>query len=107
MSKDSFFAKFAHFYIANLKCIKDHIVFMWDSLIDAVPEILENILQFFGMIARIVCVILPVRPIYKTITSKYLTPDEVKRLTGARVNRGYYCDKKDIKEMEAEKAREP
>ena len=102
MSKDNFFVKFGFFYVANLKNIRNKADGIRHTVENIASDIVEIIVDFFVVIIRTVWVFIPVGTIYNVITSKYLEPDEIKRLTGQRLKHGHYCDKKEIKELEKE-----
>ena len=109
MNKNNFFVKFARFYLANLKGLKDKPSEIWDAVVDDfIPALVEIISGLLFLILHVILCFLPVSTIIGIFTAQYLTPDEVKRLKGddGYVYKGGYFFKKEIKELENELLRE-
>ncbi|MDR1837612.1 MAG: hypothetical protein LBQ89_08145 [Treponema sp.] len=99
MSKNNFFVKFAYFYCFNIIKLKKNVMNAWDTIVGIVPEIVDLIADIIQTIVCIFFVFIPIKQIYTVVISKYLSDDEVKRITGVNCNGGNgYYRKKEIKE---------
>ena len=102
MNRNNIFVKFARFYLANFRSIKNWASGFLNDVWLILPDIWEVIVDFLWLVLHIILVFLPIWQIYYVIISRYLAPEEIKRLTGRGIEHGAYCRKKEIKEMEAE-----
>ena len=105
MNKNNPFVKFAHFYVKNLKGIKEELEEIYDTFAELLSTLLELILRVFSLLARIIYVFIPIGQIYCSCIAEYLVID--KMLDGKineRICEGYYS-KKDIKTLKTEVAK--
>ena len=102
MNRNNIFVKFARFYLANFRSIKNWASGFLNDVWLILPDIWEVIVDFLWLILHIILIFLPIWQIYYVAIAKYLPPEEFKRLTGQKIENGVYCRKKEIKEFENE-----
>ena len=93
MKKNSFIAKFIHFYYGNLLNVKDDIFELWDAIIDLLSPILRIILFPIKILRRIIRAVLPIAIIYISTRTIYLTKEELGDFGRDRKNGSYVLKK--------------
>jgi len=99
-NKNNPFVKFAYFYIANIKGLKDDAI---ETLEDIFNELLPSLIKIFfnilAVISRIVYCFLPIKQIRGIFTTCYFVVNE----NGVTTHSGY-CLKKDMEKLKEELA---
>jgi hypothetical protein len=95
MNKNNFIVKFAHFYLTNIKSIKEIAVDLYDGIIDEfLPSVFWIFMRIIGIIIRVLCCILPVKQTWFSFITGYLVVNE----NGSNIHSGYYL-KKDLEKL--------
>jgi len=98
MSENNFFVKLAHFYIVNIKGLKDDAVEIWDEFIDEIlPSLIKIFFNILIIISRIIYCFLPIKQIRNSLMTEYL----IIRQNGV-ITHGDYHLKKDVRQLIAE-----
>jgi hypothetical protein len=102
MNRNNSFVKFAHFYLANIKGMKDDVDEIWDEIIyELLPSLLKIFCNILIIISRIIFCFLPIKQILCIFATSYLIVKE----NGSKIHSGYYL-KKDLEKWRDELEKE-
>ena len=100
MNKNNYLLRFAHFYIANIKGIKEKIIDVWYEIVDNIESLLIILITPIALVVSIISIVFPLKQIILACLAQYLTTEKLKELYVDK-EAGYFF-KGSIKKRKAE-----
>ena len=91
--------KFAYLYLGNITGMKEQIVDMWDAIIDSLEYLVIIFITPISLLISLISIVFPLKQMIFSITTEYLSKEDLKKLYLDDYREAGYYPKRQIKSI--------